>query len=504
MRLSTALFLLLPLAGCVTKPAMPPRELGMNLAGITFYSSEIVFVDAFKQSRPWASQMPDKPFDTGGPLTVNDEGWVTRLNGNGHYAEALMFVGLDGHYPGGNYLCLYDGKGEIEFGEAAETVDRKPGRIAVKVTPKNGALALRLKSTDPADPVRNIRMILPGHDKTYREQPFHPQFLKRWEGFSAVRFMDWGATNNSKIVKWEERSRVDHATQGTSKGVSLEHQVKFAAALKADPWFCIPHLADDEYVREFGKFLKANVAADRKIYVEYSNECWHGGFEAGRYCIEKGKQLGLSKQDYEAGLRFYAQRSVRIFKILEAELGDAKRLVRVLATQPDSEWAVDVVLDWQEAGKQVDALAIAPYFGARLGKPAAAELSAALTVDQVLDACAKEVEANGERTAKLARKIHDRGLKLLTYESGQHLVGVEGAENNEKLMKLFQAANRHPRMKELYLQDMRNWQNAGGNLFCIFASVGGYSKWGSWGVLEYADQDEATAPKLQAIREFLR
>ena len=502
MRLFTILFTLIPLTGCLAQSKTAPKQLGMNLASITFYSSEMVFVDAFKQSRPWASQMPGKPFDTGGPLAVDENGWVKKLNGNGHYAETLMFVDLQGHYPAGKYLCLYEGEGDIQFGEGAEAIDRRPGRIVVKATPKNGAIALRLMKTNPDDPVRNIRMIMPGYDKSYREEEFHPQFLKRWQGFSAIRFMDWGMTNNSKITKWSDRAKADHATQGTQKGVALEYQVKFAKAMNADPWFCVPHLAEDDYVREFGKFLKANVPAERKIYVEYSNECWHGGFEAGRYCTAKGRELKLAANDYEAGLRFYAQRSVEIFKLLEAELGK-DRLIRVVATQPDSEWAVKTVLDWQETGKHVDALAIAPYFGQRLGKPAEAEMSAARTVDDILDLCAKEVEANGERNASLAKLVHARGLKLLAYESGQHLVGIEGAENNEKLMKLFQAANRHPRMKDLYLQDMRNWQKAGGDLFCIFASVGGYSKWGSWGVLEYADQDESAAPKLQAIRAFL-
>jgi hypothetical protein len=92
---------------------------------------------------------------------------------------------------------------------------------------------------------------------------------------------------------------------------------------------------------------------------------------------------------------------------------------------------------------------------------------------------------------------------LLAYEGGQHLVGIEGAENNEKLMKLFQAANRDPRMKSLYLQDLQAWQDSGGGLFCVFSTMGRYSKWGSWGMLEYSDQDEKSAPKLQAIREFM-
>jgi hypothetical protein len=91
----------------------------------------------------------------------------------------------------------------------------------------------------------------------------------------------------------------------------------------------------------------------------------------------------------------------------------------------------------------------------------------------------------------------------MAYEGGQHLVGHGGAENNEKLTQLFHAVNRHPKMKALYLRNLKDWEDAGGDLFCVFSSVGRPSKWGSWGVLEYAAQDPAQAPKYQALREYL-
>jgi hypothetical protein len=105
-----------------------------------------------------------------------------------------------------------------------------------------------------------------------------------------------------------------------------------------------------------------------------------------------------------------------------------------------------------------------------------------------------------EAYAAMARK---RGLALMAYEGGQHLAGHGGAENNEKLTALFQAANRHPKMKDLYLADLKNWQEVGGGLFCVFSSMGRYTKWGSWGVLEHAGQDPTKAPKMQALREYL-
>lgn len=487
-----------------TPASQPKREVGVNIAGIAFYTSEIVFVDAFKQSQPWTSQLPGKPYNEGGPLSLDTRGWVKKLNGNGHYAESLMFVDLQGHYPGGKYICLYEGDGAIEFAEGASVLEARPGRLVVNVAPKDGPIALRLTKTNPLDPVRNIRLIMPGFEKTYMEQPFHPDFLKRWSGFRVARFTGWSVPNGCKVEKWSDRVTPEHASQGTVSGVALEYQIQLANALQADPWLCLPVRVDDDYVREFARLLRAKLDGDRKIYLEYANECWHSGFDGGQFCAERGKALGLSKNDYEAQIRFYSQRSVEIFKIVQEVFGSHDRLVRVLNTAPDSTWAIETVTDWKNAGKNVDAIAIAPYFGGQFGKPASEKATAALTVEQLLDACQQDIEANAKRTKETAKFVKARGLKFLAYEGGQHLVGVEGVENNELLTKLFQSANRNGRMKDLYLQDLRGWDEAGGGLFCVFVSMGYPTKWGSWGILDYFDQDEKTAPKMQAIREFMR
>ncbi len=86
----------------------------------------------------------------------------------------------------------------------------------------------------------------------------------------------------------------------------------------------------------------------------------------------------------------------------------------------------------------------------------------------------------------------------------QHLVGVAGGENNEKLTALLMAANRHPRMGALYTKYLDAWKAAGGDLLCLYASTGTWSKWGSWGLSEYYDETEADQPKLRAVLEWNR
>ena len=92
------------------------------------------------------------------------------------------------------------------------------------------------------------------------------------------------------------------------------------------------------------------------------------------------------------------------------------------------------------------------------------------------------------------------GLPLICYEAGQHLVGVGGGEHHEALSKLLIAANRHLRMGTIYTRYLNAWRDLGGDLLCLFSSVASSSKWGSWSLLEGAD--ETSSPKFDAVQQW--
>jgi hypothetical protein len=99
---------------------------------------------------------------------------------------------------------------------------------------------------------------------------------------------------------------------------------------------------------------------------------------------------------------------------------------------------------------------------------------------------------------KTQKAVADKyGLKLVCYEAGQHLVGVGGGENNQALTELLIAANHHSRMGIIYTKYLDAWRGVGGDLMCIFSSVATSSKWGSWGLLEGAD--ETASPKNDSV-----
>lgn len=484
-------------------PAQP--RLGINLAGAADWNTELPFVDVFRLSRRWVSQRKGRPWGKGPELALDDRGWVKHLESDS-WAESPLCTIEGGHYPAGRYVVLYDGRGELNATIAARKVSEKPGRVELDINPARGGFFLQLKATDPADPVRNIRVIMPGFEKTVAENPWNPSFLDRWRGVACLRFMDLMATNGSKIRTWADRPRPDDATF-TNKGVAPELLIDLANRLDADAWFCIPHEADDDYVRQFATLVRDTLNPRRKVYVEYSNEVWNGMFAQHKYAGEQGRARGYADKSWEAAWRFTAQRSVEIFTIFETVFRGRERLVRVLPTQSVNPSVSEQILTFHDAYRHADALAIAPYLGFSVkpgGKPGVEEV-AGWSVDQVLDHVENVALKEATNAIHRQKALADRyGLKLVAYEGGQHLVGILGGENHAELTRKFHQANAHPRMGAIYQRYYDAWTREGGDLFCHFSSVSNWSKWGSWGLLQYSDDDPATSPKFVATMTWAR
>jgi hypothetical protein len=488
-------------------------QLGINLSGLVDWNTELPFLDVFKLSRPWISQKNDTAWGSGPPLALDPQGWVTRLD-PGCYVETLLLSIDGGHYPAGAYTIVYEGEGEFDLSGSASVVTREPGKITLDVQPLKGYVFLKIRSVKPNNHVRNLRVLLPGGLERIRENPWNPSFLKRWEGVSCIRFMDWMNTNGSKVRVWSERARVEDATYQT-KGAPAEAMFDLCNRLKADAWVCMPHLADDDYVRRFAQLAKEKLDKKRRIYVEYSNELWNSGFEQCTYVMEEGKRqgLGTAARPWEGGWKFTAMRSAQIFRVWKEVFGEGPRLVRVLASQAASAFISGQIMEFQDAYRCADALAIAPYITVTVapdargdrGEEPGARTVLTWSVNQLLDHVEKVALPQAVSWMRAQKKVAaERGLRLLAYEAGQHLVGIQGAENDEKLTALLMSANVHPRMKDIYARYLDAWAREGGELLCHFNSVGRWDKWGSWGLLQFGDEDPALSPKFSATMRWAK
>lgn len=479
-------------------PGNAHSPLGMNLMTNVSYASGWGFVDAWKHARAWISQRPGQPWGEGGPLDLDENGWVRSLAVDQYVENVIM--DSHGHYPAGRYTVLYDGEGTMIWRQDARVVSEAPGRMELEVSPSTTGMWVRITETDPGNHIRNIRVIMPGFEDTFERQPFHPLFLELLKGYKVLRYMNWLRVNDLPASRWNERTTPQSAHQ--ENGVAPEYIVALSNILGADAWINIPHAADDEFVEQTARLLGDGLNPQLKIYVEYSNEVWNGQFVQAGYAAEQGLALNLSSEWGEAQQRFYAQRTVEIFEIFQSVFGSIDRLVRVIAWQSVGVERTRQMLLWNNAYEQADALAIAPYIGGELGLAETQEEIAGLTVDQILDRLQADtpfVMANVKQHVVQATEL---GLDLIAYEGGQHLAGVGEAQNNEILTEKFMAANRHPRMQQIYLEYLTRWRQAGGKTFCIYRNMGTYGRSGSWGILEHYGQDPLLVPKYRAVKQF--
>ncbi len=510
-------------------------SLGTNLSGIAEWSTEMPFVNAFKSSKQWITQcVKTDPgcrgvWDTGefAKLDLDQYGWVKSLPAPGDSPEytrvaTTMFKGVY-PYPGGQYVVLYDGQGTIEYKFDATKVASTPGRDVINVTPSNSGIYLIITSTDPnkiGNYIRNIRVIPAAYEQTYESQIFNPQFLSKINKFKALRFMDWMDTNNSEQKEWANRPKVDDASY-TGKGVPVEIMVKLANELNVDPWFNMPHMAANEYITNFAQVVKTRLNPNLKAYVEFSNEVWNGSFQQNKYALAQGKaKWGQTKTNTQ--LQWYGMRTAQMCDIWENTFGSEKnRVVCAISTQTAVKGTEKSTLDcsyWVAEGNKpcyqhgIDVYAITGYFGGKLGQPGNTTM---------IESWLKESDG-GFSTAiqrftnpnlpdsipsiyKLftyhANVAKTKGLQLVAYEGGQHIVGSGGVENNEAITNFFITLNRRLEMYSLYTDMLNKWKNAGGTLFMNFSDIGTPSKYGSWGALEHVNQD--SSPKYKALMDFI-
>ena len=473
--------------------------LGINLASVTYYSRQWTFLDLTKVGGSFGYAAD--------PGSEDADGWV--LSGD---VGLFLNTGLEGHYPGGRYVVLYDGAADLFTrptiwdadgsempNDAVLDSERSvPGRAVMDVSPSNSGFVLSYENISAAEPLRNLRIVHEDFEDTYATEIFHPKFTASIERFSTLRFMDMMRTNGSTQQEWSERPLPTDALQGTDKGVALEYLIALANRAGADPWFTIPHLASDEYVESFALLVRDELDPSLRPYVEYSNEVWNSGFEQSAYATSMGEAAGLG-EGRDAADRYYARRSVEIFEIFERVFAQTSRtgLVRVLASQTSPYWAMRL-MDWVDPStgratiEEATYWALAPYF---CGEPPESPAS----VHAVLDVCEASVQARLGDALEIANHARASGVQVIAYEGGQHIRNDNASAATQTLYNL---ANDDPRMGELYTQYLNGWrQTVGGQTFALFSLVSGQGTTGRWGILK--EQDDFDYPKYQAAMSFI-
>ncbi len=540
-------------------PASRP-DMAIGLAGVNDWSTQQPFLDVMKTARPWIGHLPrqwggatHEDLETAGYLDPN--GWPLEKPPELSSIGTMLLTDLPEQATtlAGRYRLMFDGNGIVEVTGRARNVRYGKNQVEFDFAPGPGSVDVRIQRSDRArdgNYIRNIRVVKLDHLPAYQAGAvFNPDWLDRIMGFQSVRFMDWMLTNNSTQATWDNRPRPEDYTWAR-QGVPAEIMIELANRIGADPWFNMPHLADDTYMRQFAQLVRDTLWRDHRAYVELSNEVWNWQFEQAAWADAQARDRWGKPN---AWLQYYALRASEMARIWGAVFTDAPdRLVRVITTQTG--WLgleADMLAAplWRAEDPQIppvaknfDVYAVTGYFGGGLGQEdnwpmiaqwiddsrilatntarergltgvARDEFIAQHQYDMAIVQAAAELRdgivsdtPDGSLNDLLTRLLPyhagvaaEHGLDMVMYEGGTHVVGLGPMVDNTELTAFFQRLNYSPEMGALYRDLIRGWQTAGGTLFNAYVDVYAPTKWGSWGTLRYLSDDN---PRWDAVAAF--
>lgn len=555
-RAAVRLWLALVLALLGGAATAKPSDMGIGLAGIVDWTVEQPFIDVMKTARPWTGHRPDAwggqdEADLIAAGILDEDGWPMAIPGTLRGIGTVLLTDLppEAKTLAGRYVLQFDGDGIVEVGGRATNVRYGDGEVRFDFTPGEGMVTVTINRTDrkkTGDYVRNISIVREDHLEAFAAGAiFNPDWTRHIAQFGSHRFMDWMATNNAPRTDWADRPKPGDYTWGRN-GAPVEVMLALANETRSDPWFTMPHLADDAYFRAFAELVRDGLDPGLKAYVEFSNEVWNWQFQQAIWAEEQA--IARWGQEYN-WLQFYGLRSAEMAAIWKDVFGDqaADRLVTVISTQTG--WlgleeaplaAPLAVAEGHPAPASVhDAYAVSGYFGHALGSPDSAAMMRGWIADsrekalaagraQGLEGAALDAHVEAHRfdaaIALAAQELRDGsvtgdaddsvaslvskifayhaevaeryGLRMIMYEGGTHVTGAGEVLDADDLTEFFVALNYSPEMGDLYRQLLQGWAEQGGTLFNAYADVVTPGKWGSWGHLRYLGDDN---PRWRAL-----
>ncbi len=513
-------------------------SIGLNLSGNHDWSGDFPFIDRMLTAREWIPRT-ETQWGTGQPVTLGADNWPLQLPPG---AILTTVIGADpsGANPSGLYRVTWEGTGTIGVswtalmtagdGTGGQATIWAPGDPAA-ANPHYNPVFLNILASDPADPIRDIRVVREDQlDLHAAGETFSPRFLEQVQDFRSLRFMDFGQTNNSTIEGWADRPEPGDASWAWN-GVPVEAMVELVNRVGADPWFCMPHLADDDYVRRFAEYVRDNLDPRLVAHVEFSNEAWNWQFQQAQDALRLGNERWAVDADGSGAIEPWeyadhgwmqwngmrAAQMAQIWTEVFAEEAPA-RLDRVISSQTAwlglEYYVLHAPLSVAEGNPEpwtlFDTYAITGYFNGSLYDAAHLDTvrSWAAMGAAGLDLAFQQLRhadllpgSWGLENAAFLYQYHAgvaaaHGLDLVAYEGGQHLVAGWDAE----LLAFFTALVEDPRMGQLYTRNMELFRDAGGTLFEHFSSFGGPSAYGHWGMLDTVYDD--ASPRWDALQAY--
>jgi len=324
----------------------------MNPGVHNWSSREIVFADAMARATEFGVLANNQLVFDPPPPTIPygefpprlGEGWPDPAAlGPGKRVVARLFNNMDGTIPDGRqipWILTWEGTGRCSLLGPAVVGEgeRASNRVEVFVDPEgdpNSVLMWTLDSSDPADPVRDAHVWLPGMEAS--RPLFWPPYvlrvkaMNRGQGPHTWRTLNWSQVNRYGAVGYPgaflfdywDRTRPSSPSQGTRKGVCVEYQVAFCNEVGANLHLNIPHRTSQmnrqvylAYVYDLllrvrdgspavpgihGGQRFQGLRSDLSLTIELSNEIWNPGFPVYFWMRNEAERKGISVPAQIAG-----------------------------------------------------------------------------------------------------------------------------------------------------------------------------------------------------------
>lgn len=350
-----------------------------------------------------------------------EEAWL-RLRVGTSLTGMNIAPGDQDYFPQGLWALVWEGDGDMEVHGVTPVISDLAATPKVRIYDLRGRtgsdLYVRIFDNASANYVRHAKLWIPDPYATIHESDlttqtaqwlaerytmapavgepepvFNPlliDLLSRPE-IMVLRNMDAAGTNGSPLETWDDRRLpgylvqnksphkdriaegdwVDEAQQKHEQGSALEYWILLANATGKDLWVCLPHAADNDFIRNFAQLAafgsdanglpytapQANpvyppLDPDLRLWLEYSNEVWHGRGTSttfhiqGTYAADQALALGLgthsasgltpTNSTQQAAL-YAGRRLAEIWSIFAETFGGGGRLINVAAG-----WAINV------------------------------------------------------------------------------------------------------------------------------------------------------------------
>jgi hypothetical protein len=484
-----------------------PRSLvGVNTDRLVNYSPACPTIDAIKTSQRFGSVR--NPGD--GKVALDADGWPIE--------DFSVLVHADVPGVAGVYKLSCDGKADVSgfWGRTTVANVKYDGKQTTADVHYRGGGAMAITFSNTSGGVRDIKLLRPGYDSD--AAVFTDHYLASKAPFGAVRLMNWTLTNDSKVSRWDDRCKPTDA-QWSIKGGPWEPWLDYAAKYHKDLWLNVPHLADDEYVRNLAQLCKERLGdAPVHLYLEHTNEYWNWQFKQAKWVDAEAKKRADEWQLNEPATspgnlrhRYHAKRTLDIARIFREVFGEQDARIRpVLTGQLANPGATEDAVAWIErnhgpAKQFIYGVAPAQYFGNWAEKINRVDLTPQDLAEHLVKAAQHPAKAES-KTGAAQRRFHDlakkNGIRSMAYEGGVDLGHPPGKMSKEVLARFLAArtaAQFLPEAGEAVAAHLDWWFSTGGDEYFYYKDFSIYNKSGFFGLSN--DPTKIDTPKYQAAIE---